>query len=62
MIVVQETTKWADGRDKCNHVYVLSDDKRKMHAYIKHGTKEVFKFKKPITIDTRGRTFRVIKK
>ena len=61
MIVVQETTKWADGNEKCNHIYVLSDDKYKMHAYIKHGTKEVKKFSKPIGFDPRGRTFRKLK-
>ena len=62
MIVVQETTKWVGASDKCNHIYVLSDDKRTMHAYIKNGSKEVKKFSKPIGFDPRGRTFRIIKK
>lgn len=40
-----------------NHTYLLSDDKSKMFAYVKQGGQEVFKFKKPIGFDTRGRRF-----
>lgn len=40
MIVLQETTKW-DNPKSSNHVYILSDDKRQLIAYIKAGTKEV---------------------
>ena len=60
MIVVQETTKW-DEATASNHVYVLSDDKRSMIAYIKAGTKEVKKFNKPLPFYIKGRTFRKIK-
>jgi hypothetical protein len=60
MIVVQETTKW-DSPTAANHVYVLSDDKRTMIAYIKAGTKEVKKFNKPLPFYIKGRTFRKIK-
>ena len=60
MIVLQETTKW-DSASAANHVYVLSDDKRSMIAYIKAGTKEVKKFSKPLPFYVKGRTFRKIK-
>jgi hypothetical protein len=60
MIVVQETTKW-DEPTASNHIYVLSDDKRSMIAYIKAGTKEVKKFSKPLPFYVKGRTFRKIK-
>jgi len=51
----QETTAWDVPTP--NHIYLLNDSKEKMYAYIKVGTKSVFKFKKPIRIDTRGRKF-----
>ena len=53
-----ETTKWPDTTP--NHSYFMDDTKSKMFAYIKVGDKEVFKFKNPIRIDTRGRTFKQI--
>lgn len=57
MIVVQEITK---GGFYPNHVYVLSDSKSKVYAYIKAGTKEVIKFKKPLNFSTSYRKFRTI--
>jgi hypothetical protein len=60
MIVLQETTVW-DKQGALNHVYVLSDDKRTMIAYIKAGTKEVKKFSKPLPFYIKGRTFRKLK-
>jgi hypothetical protein len=54
-----ETTKWPDNTTS-NHSYFLDDSKSKMYAYIKAGDKAVFKFKNPIRIDTRGRTFKEI--
>jgi len=52
----QETTVWTDKTP--NHVYLLSDDKTTMYAYVRQGTKEVFTFKKPIKgFSTRGRKF-----
>ncbi len=60
MLVVRETTQW-DG-DYPNHIYILSDDKSKMLAYVKTGTDEHKVFKKPIGFDTRGRTFEVLQK
>lgn len=54
----QETTVWADGCP--NHIYLLNDSKSKMVAYVRAGTTEVFKFKKPIQIDIRGRSFKEV--
>ena len=53
-----ETTEWADTEFNCNHVYWMDDSKNKMYAYARFGNpadKQVFK--KPISIDTRGRRF-----
>lgn len=50
-----ETTEWADATP--NHVYVFNDSMTQAIAYVRAGTKEVFKFKQPIGIDRRGRTF-----
>jgi len=55
----QETTKWTS--DVPNGIYLMDDSKSKMYAYIKAGSKSVFKFKNPIRIDTRGRTFVAVK-
>ena len=56
----QETTVWPDSMP--NGVYLLDDAKTKMYAYIKPGAKDVFKFKNPIRIDTRGRQFKLLAK
>ena len=55
----QEVTEWADNVP--NHIYYLKDDKSFMVGYIKAGTKSLFKFKKPIQIDIRGRKFVEVK-
>ena len=57
----QEVTDWGDHKVK-NHIYYLSDDKSKMVGYIKNGTLDLFKFKNPIRIDTRGRKFELLKR
>ena len=53
----QETTEWAGATS--NHTYLLSKDRSKMLAYVPAGTRAVFKFKNPLRIDTRRRTFQV---
>jgi uncharacterized Zn finger protein len=52
-----ETTVWSNSTAP-NHVYYLSDSKTHMVGYIKAGDTELFKFKNPIRIDTRGRKFK----
>jgi hypothetical protein len=54
--VLYETTAWSDGTD-ANHVYFMNDSKEKMYAYVTRGSLDVFQFKRPIRINTRGRTF-----
>lgn len=54
-----ETTNYKDKIQ--NGVYLLNDSKTKMYAYIRPGSNSVFKFKNPIGIDTRGRTFAPVK-
>ena len=53
-----ETTEWADTEFNCNHVYWMDDSKSKMYAYARFGNPaDTQTFKKPITIDVRGRRF-----
>lgn len=56
MKIMLETTVW-DDPGVPNHVYVFNDSLSHAIAYVRAGTKEVFKFKKPLGIDRRGRTF-----
>lgn len=56
MKYLQEVTEW-DSPDSPNHIYYVCDDKTKMVGYIKQGTKDLFKFKHPIAIYTKGRKF-----
>ena len=58
MEAVLETTVWNDS-NLANHTYLL--DGMKMVAYIKCGSTTPFYFKKPITIDKRGRKFIPVK-
>lgn len=55
----QETTKWPDGM--ANGIYALNDSRTKMFAYVAPGQQAAKVFKKPITIDTRGRVFVAVK-
>ena len=57
MKIMLETTKWSDGYANSNHVYVFNDSMTRAIAYVPRGSKKVFKFSKPLDIDTRGRTF-----
>ena len=56
MKYLQEVTDWGD-HNIPNHIYYLNDSKSKMVGYIKAGTKALFKFSKPMSIDVRGRKF-----
>jgi hypothetical protein len=55
----QETTEWST-RYVPNHIYYLTDDKRKMVGYIKAGSTELIKFSKPMNFDSKGRKFTVL--
>ena len=57
MKTLLEITQWADGNN-VNHVYFMDDSKSKMFAYVKFGTGDPIRFKKPIRIDIRGRKFK----
>jgi formaldehyde-activating enzyme involved in methanogenesis len=60
MKAFQETTKdWVG--NVSNHIYYLSDDKRKLYAFYNVSTKKVTKLKKPIGFDPRYRTFKELK-
>lgn len=61
MKYLQEVTEW-DSKNAPNHIYYVSDDKTKMVGYIKQGTTNLFKFKNPIAIYTKGRKFVELKK
>ena len=58
-----ETTKWQEPGQP-NHVYIFTEIPKNRTAkaigYVRAGTKEVFKFKKPYTIDLKGRTFEAL--
>lgn len=61
MKYLQEVTEW-ESKDSPNHIYYVCDDKTKMVGYIKQGTVDLFKFKQPIAIYTKGRKFVELKK
>lgn len=54
----QETTEWPT--PAVNHIYLLSEDKTKMYAYVRGDTKQLTQFKNPIGISVRGRKFKVV--
>ena len=61
MILARETTKWDDVGRQPNHTYLMSDNKEKIFGYFKwHNPKDFTMFKKPMRIDKRYRTFKVI--
>ena len=57
--IMQETTEWTDGGS--NHIYIFKEKpagrSAKAIAYIPAGSNQVQKFKKPIDLDLKGRTF-----
>jgi hypothetical protein len=55
MVFVRETTQWTT--DTPNHVYILDDRMHHMIAYVPEGSRRVHRFKSPIAIDRKGRTF-----
>jgi len=62
MKIMQETTEWPEGSGDCNHIYVFEDYRAggrsaRALAYVPHGVDPVQKFKTPLDLDLRGRTF-----
>lgn len=61
--IFQETTKWAEACP--NHVYVFdakpTGRTAKCVAYVPYGSNRVQKFRKPLTLDLKGRTFEELK-
>ncbi len=63
MILARETTKWEDVERQPNHTYLMSDNMEKTFGYFKFNKpKDFMMFKKPIRLDRRYRTFKVIQK
>ena len=61
MILAKETSKWECEHRQPNHTYLMSDNKEKIFGYFKwHNPKDFTMFKKPMRIDKRYRTFKVI--
>lgn len=54
----QETTDYGD--KIANGVYLLSDDKTRMYAYVSPGSKVAKEFSNFIRIDVRGRKFKEV--
>ena len=62
--VMQETTEWTDSNG-ANHIYIFEKKPEgrtgKAVAYIPAGSTKVHKFRTPLTLDLKGRTFEEIK-
>jgi hypothetical protein len=62
--VYQETTEWNDSNG-ANHVYIFNEKvsgrTAKAIAYIPAGSTKVHKFRTPLTLDLKGRTFEEVK-
>jgi hypothetical protein len=62
--VYQETTEWTDSNG-ANHVYIfnerVSGRSATAIAYIPAGSTQVHKFRTPLKLDLKGRTFEEIK-
>ena len=60
MIILQETTRW----DAPNHIYIFNAKpgarSANAVAYVPQGSNKVFKFKKPLVLDLKGRTFKPV--
>ena len=66
MKIMLETTEWPEGSGDCNHIYVFEEFKgsgrsARAVAYVPHGVDPVQKFRTPLDIDLKGRTFVEVK-
>ena len=63
MVILQETTEFTDGQGG-NHIYIFKKKPEgriaEAVAYLPRGTDRVIKFRKPIKLDLKGRTFRAV--
>jgi hypothetical protein len=63
MIILQETTRWPDGQGG-NHIYIFNANpgarSANAVAYVPQGSNRVFKFKSPLVLDLKGRTFKPV--
>ena len=64
MKIMLETTQWV-GPTGPNHIYIFAEFKggertAKAIAYVPFGTEPVQRFKKPMVLDLKGRTFRAV--
>ena len=59
--IYEETTQWDDG-SQANHVYVFNDKPSGRSAtavaYVPVGSTKVHKFRTPLKLDLKGRTFK----
>lgn len=62
MKFLQETTVWDAGFKVPNHVYYMNDSKTKAVGYIREGSAELTMFSVPMSIITKGRTFKELPK
>jgi hypothetical protein len=60
MVVLQETTNWSDSNG-ANHIYIFKSKPEGRSAtavaYLPQGTDRVIKFRTPLKLDLKGRTF-----
>ncbi len=63
MVIMQETTQWTDSNGG-NHIYIFKKKPEgrgaEAVAYLPQGTDRVIKFRKPMKLDLKGRTFRAV--
>jgi hypothetical protein len=63
MVIMQETTVWTDSQAG-NHIYVFKSKPEgrsaEAVAYLPQGTDRVIKFRKPLKLDLKGRTFQKV--
>jgi hypothetical protein len=60
MVILQETTEFTDGQGG-NHIYIFKKKPEgrsaEAVAYLPRGTDKVVRFRKPLKLDLKGRTF-----
>jgi len=57
-LLLQETTQW----DFPSNIYVVTENKQRCVGYFKNGYDIPDMFKKPVSFDTRYRTFKTLGK